>query len=108
MYLLGRIKVTTELPNEIKRLKDIAYNLWWSWNHEAIELFSTIDMDLWDKTNKNPVHFLQEVNQDKLYEKISDPNFMDKYNSVVAKFDNYMTKKIHGILVITQINYLRI
>ena len=25
---------------------------------------------------------------------------MDKYNSVVAKFDNYMTKKIHGILVI--------
>lgn len=65
-------------------------------------------MDLWDKTNKNPVHFLQEVNQDKLYEKISDPNFMDKYNSVVAKFDNYMTKKIHGILVITQINYLRI
>lgn len=93
MYLLGRIKVTTELPNEIKRLKDIAYNLWWSWNHEAIELFSTIDMDLWDKTNKNPVHFLQEVNQDKLYEKISDPNFMDKYNSVVAKFDNYMTKE---------------
>ena len=59
MYLLGRIKATTELPNEIKRLKDIAYNLWWSWNHEAIELFSTIDMDLWDKTNKNPFIFFR-------------------------------------------------
>ena len=92
MYLLGRIKVTTQLPSEISRLKDIAYNLWWSWNHEAIELFSTIDLDLWQKTNKNPVHFLQEVNQDKINEKISEPSFMEKYNNVVNKFDNYMSK----------------
>ncbi len=92
MYLLGRIKVTTQLPSEIRRLKDIAYNLWWSWNHEAIDVFSTIDLDLWQKTNKNPVHFLQEVNQDKINKKVSEPSFMEKYNNVVNKFDNYMSK----------------
>lgn len=38
MYVLGKIKVTAELPEEIAKLKDLAYNLWWSWNYEAVKL----------------------------------------------------------------------
>ena len=66
MNILGKIKVTTELPPELARLKDIAYNLWWSWNNEAIDLYRAIDLPLWEKLNKNPVRFLQEVNNMKL------------------------------------------
>ncbi len=91
MYILGKIKVTTELPAELTRLKDIAYNLWWSWNNEAIDLYREIDLSLWEKLNKNPIRFLQEVNYRKLLEKSSDPSFMERYHMVVTRFDHYLS-----------------
>lgn len=93
MQTVGRIKVIPELPEEISRLKDLAYNLWWTWNYEAVELFREIDPDLWEKTNKNPVHLLQVVTRKKLSEKTADPQFMKKYADVLNKFDRYMTRK---------------
>jgi len=93
MHILGRIKATTELPKEISKLKDLAYNLWWSWNHEAIDLFSEIDPELWKQTNKNPVHFLQVISLNRLKDKISDISFMERYNDVINKFESYMSQK---------------
>jgi len=90
MYLIGKIKVTPVLPSKIQRLKDIAYNLWWSWNSEAVDLFREIDLKLWEKTGKNPVRFLQEVNLKTLEDKIADKEFYKRYNSVIEKFDKYM------------------
>ena len=93
MYIMGKIKVTTELPPKLERLKDLAYNLWWSWNNEAIDLFREIDLPLWEKLNKNPIRFLQEVNHKKLCEKECDPEFMERYNTVVSRFNLYMSGK---------------
>ncbi|MCX7922171.1 MAG: alpha-glucan family phosphorylase [Clostridia bacterium] len=91
MYLLGKLTVTAVLPKELARLKDIAYNLWWSWNSEAIDLYREIDLTLWEKLGKNPVRFLQEVSQRKLEQKINDPDYMRRYDEIVRKFDSYMT-----------------
>lgn len=91
MYILGKIKVTTELPPELSRLTDLANNLWWSWNNEAIDLYRAIDLALWEKLHKNPIRFLQEVHYKKLQEKLSDPSFMAQYNKVVERFDHYMS-----------------
>jgi len=90
MYLFGKINVTAVIPKELSRLKDIAYNLWWSWNSDAIDLYREIDLALWEKVEKNPVRFLREVSQKKLEEKINDPDYMERYNKVVQKFDSYM------------------
>ncbi len=89
MYLLGKITVTSVLPDKLSRLRDIAYNLWWSWNSEAIDLYRSIDLNLWEKVGKNPVRFLQEVSQKKLEEKLSDAGFMNEYQKIVSAFDNY-------------------
>lgn len=91
MYLIGKITVTNILPEELSRLKDIAYNLWWSWNSEAIDLFREIDPALWEKIHKNPVRFIQEVSQKKLEEKINDQAFMEKYRQVVERYDAYIS-----------------
>lgn len=93
MHILGKIKVTAELPEEISKLEDLAYNLWWTWNHDAVELFRMIDPELWEKTNKNPVHLLQVINRKTLSEKISDPVFMEKYRNVTSRFEKYMSRK---------------
>ena len=93
MHILGKIKVTAELPEEISKLEDLAYNLWWTWNHEAVELFSMIDPELWEKTNKNPVHLLQVIDRKKLTAKTSNPRFMEKYYDVINRFERYMAQK---------------
>jgi glycogen phosphorylase len=91
MYLLGKITVTAVLPESLSRLKDIAFNLWWSWNSEAIDLYREIDLSLWEKLGKNPVRFLQEVSQKKLEVKLADTDYMNKYKEIVEKFDSYMS-----------------
>lgn len=92
MYLLGKITVTAVLPDELKRLWDIANNLWWSWNSDAIDLYREIDLELWERHGKNPVRFLQEVGQKKLDTQLNSPDFMAKYAGVVNKFDTYMSQ----------------
>ena len=93
MYLVGKINVISALPEEFKRLNDIAYNLWWSWNPEAIDLYREIDLDLWEKVGKNPVRFLQEVSQKKLHVKLNDAEFLERLNTVIANFDSYLSEK---------------
>ena len=36
-----------EMPVELSRLYDIAYNLWWTWQPRAQLLFNAIDPDGW-------------------------------------------------------------
>ncbi len=91
MYLLGKITVTAVIPKKLIRLNDISFNLWWSWNSEAIDLFREIDLALWEKLGKNPVRFLQEVSQKKLEQKLNDAEYMRRYEEVVADFDRYMS-----------------
>ncbi|ADU74919.1 maltodextrin phosphorylase [Acetivibrio thermocellus AD2] len=92
MYLFGKITVTAVIPDELSKLKDIAYNLWWSWNSEAIDLFREIDLALWEKLGKNPVRFLKEVSQKKLEAKLKDPDYMQRYKKVVNDFETYMNE----------------
>lgn len=90
MYKFGRIKVTTAIPERISGLCDIARNLWWSWHSEAIDLYREIDLALWERMNRNPVRFLQEVSIRKLEEKLSDNDFMARYDKVMKDFTEYM------------------
>lgn len=92
MYLFGKITVTAVIPEELSKLKDIAYNLWWSWNSDAIDLYREIDLALWEKLGKNPVRFLKEVSQKKLEAKVNDPDFMSRYRKVVEKYEAYMNE----------------
>jgi starch phosphorylase len=91
MYLYGKITVTAVIPDRLAKLKDIAFNLWWSWNSEAIDLYREIDLGLWEKLGKNPVRFLQEVSQKKLENKLNDADFMRRYDEIANKFDTYMS-----------------
>ncbi|TYQ16449.1 UNVERIFIED_CONTAM: maltodextrin phosphorylase [Acetivibrio alkalicellulosi] len=93
MYLFGKITVTAVIPDELSKLKDIAYNLWWSWNSDAIDLYREIDLALWEKLGKNPVRFLKEVSQTKLEAKVNDADYMRNYQDVVNKYQSYMEEK---------------
>lgn len=93
MYKFGKIKVTTAIPDRISGLTDISRNLWWSWNSEAIDLYREIDLALWEKLNRNPVRFLQEVSLKKLDEKLADSEFINRYDKVMHDFNLYLSSQ---------------
>ena len=84
--------VHSKLPAELKPLDEIAHNLWWVWNHEAIELFSCIDKDLWEKTEGNPVLLLQRLSFLRLEEITKDADMMARINSIYSQFQGYMSQ----------------
>jgi len=43
------------LPPRVSRLNELAYDLWWSWNPEAREVFRDLDYPLWRFTDHNPL-----------------------------------------------------
>jgi len=50
-----RFTAVAKLPEEISRLRELAYNLWWAWNPLVRELFASLDPQLWSEMGNNPV-----------------------------------------------------
>ena len=86
--------IHSKMPEELNNLEEIAYNLWWVWNYEATEIFSTIDKELWNKTEGNPVLFLQKLSQSRLQAITKDEALMDNIRQVYAKFKAYMEEPV--------------
>ena len=79
-----------KIPDKIKRLGELAYNLWWSWTPEAREIFRRLDYPLWRSTRHNPVQMLQEISPVRLAEAANDAAFVRRYNKIMLRFDNMM------------------
>ncbi|MGD0548744.1 MAG: alpha-glucan family phosphorylase [Terracidiphilus sp.] len=62
-------------------LTEVAFNLRWSWNHAADELWSQLDPDLWELT-RNPWVMLQTVSREKLKALTSDALFRKKLDEI--------------------------
>ena len=82
-----------DLPKSLERLGELAFNIWWVWNHEAQDLFVDVDKYLWDDVNHNPVAFLQQVNYAKLTAQANNADYLDLYKDVMEKFDAYLGEK---------------
>jgi glycogen phosphorylase len=90
MYPIRSFSVTPALPARLSRLRDLAYNLRWSWTHDTIDLFRRLDRELWETTGHNPVLLLGAINQSRLEQAASDDGFLSHYERVCADFDEYM------------------
>jgi starch phosphorylase len=78
------------VPRRIRRLGQMVYNLWWTWNPDAQRLFIRIDRDLWERVNHNPVRFLRKVERAKLNAVTQDRYYLDFYDRTFRAFDQYI------------------
>lgn len=74
-------------------LKEMAYNLYWSWNKNAVELFNEINPDFWNWSGHNPVKLLNEINQNYLEYTIEKKNLGSKILGIYSEYKYYLTKK---------------
>ena len=91
MQKLRTYTVVPSLPEPISRLRELSYNLWWSWNPDALSLFRRLDVDLWDDDVQNPVRFLTLVPQPRLNQAASDRAYLAHVTRVLDAFDAYLT-----------------
>ena len=88
---------TPGVPERIRRLEELATNLWWSWHEGARELFRMLDHALWRLSEHNPVKVLHDVSPEKLAAAAEDPGFVSLYDAVMSAFDREMPAS-HGSL----------
>jgi Glucan phosphorylase len=67
--------VTPILPATLEPLRELSFNLWWTWEPAARRLFRELDPELWDQTNHNPVRMLQLSRQSRLEELAAGQEF---------------------------------
>lgn len=83
--------VVPQIPERMGRLREIAYNLYWTWHPAAAELFRRLDPGLWVETGNNPVALLGEISQERLAEAAEDPAYLAHYDEVVSRFEEYLS-----------------
>jgi len=87
---LRDISVKTFLPESLKKLDEIAQNLWWVWDSNAKNLFRQIDHDAWKEAFSNPVRLLNILSFEKLVAMGNDEVFLKKVDAVYEDFKAYM------------------
>ncbi|MDA8334115.1 MAG: alpha-glucan family phosphorylase [Peptococcaceae bacterium] len=93
MFYFRTITVYPRLPASIARLRELAYNFWFSWNPQAQSLFRDIDREMWENTNHNPVKMLTNVDPARLSQLSVLDSYLERYNAVCAAFDRYLTEE---------------
>ena len=84
------LTVRPVLPEVLRGLHELAYNLWWSWMPAAQNLFRRVDPDAWLASQHNPVALLAVVGSDRLSTLATDPVFLADLKSVTDRFEGYM------------------
>ncbi|HOT07801.1 MAG: Carbohydrate phosphorylase [Methanosaeta sp. PtaB.Bin039] len=74
------------LPERIEGLRDLAFNLWWSWHPEGRELFKQLSRTGWYLSRQNPVRMLNSLETSVLKSASEDPHFLRHYDAVMARF----------------------
>ena len=87
------VTVKSRIPAELKKLEEMARNIWWAWNNEATDLFKDLDPVLWKEAGQNPVVLLERLSYEKLEALAADKTILKRMNDVYAKFRAYMDVK---------------
>lgn len=89
----NRMMVDKKLPERLHALEELSRNLWWCWNPGARDLFESIDNELWQECDRNPIAFLDELSVVRMKELEKDAQFLGMLDAVYAQFRDYMSEK---------------
>ncbi len=94
------LEVNPLVPERLKRLEELAANLWYSWHRPSRSLFSRMYPALWHAVGHSPKAFLKRVDQQRLLDAAQDPVYRGAYNYALSEFDTYQQEPVrpsHGL-----------
>lgn len=90
---IREFQVRPNIPQAIAPLREIAMNLWFSWNWEAVQLFMRLNPELWERCYQNPVLMLGSLSQEELEAAAGDESFVANVRRVHEHLLEYMQAK---------------
>ncbi len=93
MQALRVFSVVPKLPPKLEPLWDLAYNLWFSWNNELTNIFTTIDHNLWVSCQQNPVALLNRLPQRRIEELARDEFFLQRVAEAKRSLEHYLGRR---------------
>jgi len=84
------LHVKAHLPQRLEKLRELAYNLRWSWEQDAIEIFRRVDRELWGRVGHNPVRLLGSVDQARLETLQNDAAFLAHLDQAHASLQEHL------------------
>lgn len=87
------VMIHRSIPEKLIALEELSKNLWWCWHEEAIELFRSINPELWEKSEHNPIVLLDKISLNRYKELEKDTIFVGRLNYVYQLFQDYMAGK---------------
>src|SRR5947209_13711145 len=85
-------QVFPDVPAPLSPLVELAHNLWWVWNPDAVELFRRLDRKLWEDVYHNPVKLLGVMSQDKLASAAKDDGYLAHMRRVHEDFKEHLSR----------------
>ena len=87
------VTAKSNIPEKLKKLEELAHNMWWAWNHSAKSLFRSLDAKLFDECDGNPILLLQRLSFEKMEKLSHDQSLIQKMDDVYKEFRAYMDEK---------------
>ena len=91
MKPIRQLTVVPTLPENLEPLRELALNLWWTWDNEAVGLFRHLDSELWEETYHNPVAMLGKISQEQLHTASKNEVFLAHLDVIHKKFKAYLS-----------------
>jgi len=80
------------MPAAFERLYDLAYNLWWTWQPRARELWQRVSPPRWARS-PNPLSLLQTMTTTDWEALELNDSFVELYHEVIDAFDRYLAEE---------------
>ena len=93
MPVVHEYQVAPSLPEALAPLRELAYNLHWSWNPDIFEAFRSIDRELWEEIGHNPVLMLSSVSQERLESLAGDDAYLAYLDRVLQQHREHLEDK---------------
>lgn len=84
------LNVKSNLPESVKKLEEIARNIWWVWNSDAKNMFRTINAEAWKEAGSNPIRLLNILTHEQLTALGNDAAFVKKLDGIYERFTQYI------------------
>lgn len=90
--ILRKYVVVPPMEGDLENLREIANNLWFSWNLDAVELFDHLDERLWREGGHNPLWSLIRLSRQRLKEIREDEGYLAHSEKVCQRFRSYLKR----------------
>jgi starch phosphorylase len=85
------LEVTPHVPARLERLRELAANLWYSWDRSTRALFARLHPALWDAVSHSPKAMLRRVDETRLQSAAADEEFTRSFEEVLSAYDAYQS-----------------